>query len=212
MKIVFLDFDGVITTDQWRRTCGSRRAPIHEHLNTPMLKHVNRIVETTKAKVVASTNWRLTTSQDGLSSLLKKAGAAFNLLSTTPTHFDVYPHQESLFGAQVDRAKWRRGHEVLAWLIGWANSGGEDIESFVILDDLPRSDFDDFGRNHLFSTDPRIGLTSEMADRAIRFLSRSHFQYNPRLHPRATKYPTFWGWMAARILRCMPWLPPLSIR
>jgi hypothetical protein len=115
-----------------------------------MVSRVNEIVNRTKAVVVATTNWRIEYSRAALEQILAQAGATFPLHSTTP-----------VLGKP-------RGLEVRAWLEGL----GEDVEAFAILDDLPREDFDDFGRTNLITTDSNVGLTDIGVRRTILLLQQ----------------------------------------
>ncbi len=148
MKIVFLDFDGVLNTIDWVEMCKKKDRAPHEYILAVMLDRVNNLVDETGSKVVATTNWRMEYSHQELDRVLTAAGASFSLYSTTPVL-----HKP-------------RGLEVLAWLDGC----GEEVDAFVILDDLPREDFDEFGRTNLITTDSRIGLTNVGAARASRLL------------------------------------------
>lgn len=162
MKVVFLDFDGVVSTDAQRLKAAKQRLAAHEHLCRPLVQRVNRIVDATGAHVVVSTNWRIEYSKDALEQILRNAGATFPLLSTTPTSRPPQAPSSS----HITESYPTRGHEIEAWLEGC----GEMVDAFVILDDLPRNEFDHFGRQHLITTDPTIGLTDVGVQRAIRML------------------------------------------
>jgi hypothetical protein len=151
MRILFLDFDGVLNTVAWAEACRRQRSPAHQYLFPRMIARVGYIVESTGAKVVATTNWRMEYSREALETFLRQAGGTFPLLSTTP----ILPKL--------------RGLEVRAWL----DASQEPVEAFAILDDLPRDDFDEFGRSHLISTDSNVGLLDIQMERVIRLLERT---------------------------------------
>ncbi len=158
MKIVALDFDGVVNTDSWRAEASRRNLPPHQHLLPALVQRVNTIVDQTKAVVVATTNWRIGYTKEALEGMLRRAGATFPLFSTTPVLFSSSP--------SVTIAMPTRGHEILACFEGL----GEDVEAFAILDDLKPKEFDHFGRRNLIWIDPKLGLTDIGAQRAIRLL------------------------------------------
>ncbi len=179
MKLLFLDFDGVVNTDEWRAEATRRKLPPSQHLFRPMVKRVNTIVEQTGARVIASTNWRIGYTKNALEEMLRSAGGTFPLYSTTPLL--PSPRQADLFTtAPIEPTRLlipepTRGHEILACMEGI----GEEVEAFAILDDLDPSEFDFFGRQNLIYVNGHIGLTEIGAFRAIKLLTSKGHGFTP---------------------------------
>jgi trehalose-6-phosphatase len=139
MKIVFLDFDGPIIPQM-----------SHDD-NHPMdawpscIAALNRITDTTDAKIVVSSTWRA----GGLSemrNLLSKWGANAEVIGLTPVLLNE-----------------TRGKEIAEYL-----KAHPETESFVILDD---DDDMDESLPFLVITPFATGLTEKHADRAIKILN-----------------------------------------
>jgi hypothetical protein len=116
MKLVFLDFDGVMNDYAWLGGpwCASR-------LDPKLVVRLNAIVERTGAKVVVSSSWRHGTEVDALRAILVQAGFRGEVIDKTP----VLAHW-------FNGVPWLvRGHEIQAWL----GCCADPVESFVILDD-----------------------------------------------------------------------------
>lgn len=112
MKVLFLDFDGVLTS---RKSCaeyGTFRA-----LDPAAVELLNGIIENTNAYVVISSCWRIRNSVDMLRHILSEFGFRYSgrVLGMTP------------------RVMGERGEEITAWLAAFEG----DVEKFVVLDDEP---------------------------------------------------------------------------
>jgi len=157
MKIIFLDIDGVLNSVE---SCKDHQdkgifddVPHRTHISC-----LNKIIEATNAKVVISSVWRKSASSLHILRLLSVLGFKGNVIGSTPIIDDF------------------RGNEIQAWINRFENNkdwinkneGLEKLESFVILDD-------DSDMEHLIpflvQTDGEIGLTDELADKAIKILS-----------------------------------------
>jgi HAD domain in Swiss Army Knife RNA repair proteins len=148
MRIIFLDFDGPIIP------LASHRPP-----RMPMEKAwpacvaaLNRITETTGAKIVVSSSWRGGGLKE-MAHLLKAWGATGDVIDVTPFCYE---------GFLQHRRELPRGIEIATWL-----SAHPKAVSFVILDD-------DSDMAHLLPllihTPFEIGLTEKDADAAIQAL------------------------------------------
>lgn len=140
MKVIFLDVDGVLNFS------GSEEKVLEEKIT--LLK---KIVDETQAQIVLSSDWRIWwDKKDGdfleLESKLKEDGLA--LLDKTPDSKHGY-----------------RGAEIYQWIQEWT---GENIESFVILDD--RDDMKLY-MDELVQTSLGTGLTIGDMEKAIRILN-----------------------------------------
>lgn len=156
MKILFLDFDGVLCNREsisagYKARTASEQDPYGAHPDC--VAALNRILNTTGAYIVISSVWR----HGGLSRMRDTLDAwgvvPKRVLSVTP----------SMRGEDSKE----RGDEIQAWLDSYTR---HEIEAFVILDD-------DSDMKHLLpklvQTDFVIGLTEYDATRAISFLTNA---------------------------------------
>lgn len=160
MKIVFLDFDGVLNGSSWlKRTQANGSDEYHRNPCDPQLvRHLNTIIGRSDARIVISSSWRLFSGLDDLHRYLEKAGFKFarQILDVTPQLSNDY--------ASVPPRQFCRGDEIQMWLDGAPNAG---ITHYVILDDDG-----DMGslKDHLVQTDVRIGLTEKHVMLALKLL------------------------------------------
>lgn len=146
-KVVFLDIDGVLNSQEWywspehvwRKEYMSRR---ESELCPQHINRLNRITDTTGAKLVLSSTWRLA-GLDNLIDLFRNMGITGEFIGETPILSSI------------------RGHEIGAWL------SENDVDKFVIIDD--DSDMGALSK-YLYQTDHRLGLTREIADSIINAL------------------------------------------
>ena len=160
MKIIFLDFDGVLNdasslAEHWR---------IHRNnkcVEAKMVAQLNRIIEETGAVCVVSSTWRKFFSLDQLSGILEKRGFTGKLIAKT---------EDFAMNGCFGETRACRGEEIDSWLKN--SKYAINVESFVILDD--DSDMEPH-MNRLVQTsyykDPG-GLCEEHTDRAIEMLNR----------------------------------------
>lgn len=141
MKVLFVDFDGVLVPFQGvdRKKRPALAAP-------ECVSNLNSIVEKTGAKVVVSSSWRLFPPLEALAKLMKGWGFTGEVIDKTP------------------HRKETRGHEILSWL-----DENDKIDAFVVLDD-DASDLH-LVRAHLVATDPMRGLTEENVQQAVELLN-----------------------------------------
>ena len=149
MKILFLDFDGVITTydSKWK-------------IDLNKLALLDKIIEQTNAKIVVTSSWKY-----GSKDVEHFKERIYTRLHTT----DIY--DETPFGKFIDQIYditdgcGYRGDEVEKYL----NEHSGDIESYVILDDE-----NDFKEEQLFNfvqTDTYEGLTEREVKLCISILN-----------------------------------------
>ncbi|AKU93656.1 hypothetical protein AKJ09_00320 [Labilithrix luteola] len=120
MRIVFLDFDGVLN---WRAHVESSAAPTTpgpDLLADSAVRRVERLCAETQAGIVVSSTWRLSFDRPTLEEMLRAKG-----LETTPV-LDVSP---------LIPHKQGRGQEIQSWLDTVPPTRGWTIEGLVILDD-----------------------------------------------------------------------------
>lgn len=177
MKIVFLDIDGVLVTrNSMEHNMRLREqghdldglGMIHEIFDTAAVAALNHIIDSTGARIVVSSTWRLLFSFDELMEHFKRHGI-------NPEHCIGYtPNLDKKTTSGIWLAN-ERGHEIQAWLDAQAVASAEhpfmdnNIESFVILDDdadmahlLPR----------LISLEFETGLTMQCAEETIKMLMK----------------------------------------
>jgi len=163
MRILFLDFDGVINSEQFLR--GKR--PIEslkksgfksgdafhgiqkiDHVAVSLLYD---FVETNELKIVFSTAWRLAYGQNFLASLLSSL-SPFDKNCFLGTTQDLGIHE-------------KRGSEIGTWLAKYS------ADSFIIFDDMDTSNFLPNQREYHVKTDYKFGLLQEHITRAESLLA-----------------------------------------
>jgi hypothetical protein len=171
MKIIFLDFDGVLNSSQFlkrsefaapltEREAKYRFGHPHSNLDTydlRMIDHtkvmlLNQIIERTGAQVVISSSWRLGRDISDLRDVLVFCGFVGEVIGVTPELWNSI-----------------RGEEINEWLCeNWGVGLDDDV--FVILDDD-----DDMGilSGSLVQTSMKTGLTQYDVERAILRLNKN---------------------------------------
>lgn len=144
MKLIFLDIDGVLNNER----TNSRTPDGYVGISDSLTKRLGKIIETTHAKVVLTSDWKDYSSARDTAYMRKKL-ARFNALPIGKT-----------------KDEWqKRGAGINAYLKNCK------YESFVILDD---NEFD-FQEENLLQytilTNPTVGLTNEDVNNAIKILN-----------------------------------------
>ena len=158
VRIVFLDFDGVLNS----RAFGARLREAGREVSSTMgldpeaVGRLNRL----DAEFVVSSTWRHGRTLGMLDELLRAAGFTGALRGTTPRRLRT-PTGGS-------HSEGRRGHEIQAWLEG-APDYGLSVESFAVVDD--DSDMAHLA-DRLVKTDFATGLLDEHVDRITELLDR----------------------------------------
>lgn len=110
MKVIFLDVDGVLNSDEYiKGTIKSNIQGIEKHVDVEKIKLLRQAIDQTNAKVVLTSSWRLT----------KMAQELIKLLITYGIYADSTPYIRN-----------ERGLEIKQWL-----ADNQNVEDFVILDD-----------------------------------------------------------------------------
>jgi hypothetical protein len=143
MRIVFLDFDGVLI--QQNGATISRKPALS------CVSALNAITEKTGARIVVSSSWRHVGTLDKLRAMLRAWGVKAPVVGVTP----------AIHGRDVTRAQ-----EIAAWL----KAHRDGVECFAILDDDP--EMKPLAAHHI-QTEKRRGLTGDDADRAVSLLTLS---------------------------------------
>lgn len=179
MKPLFLDFDGVLNSAEWQakqvKRDGSFLRRSSDELDPQAVARLNKIIAATGAKVVVSSTWRLLHTRRELMGFLVAAGFRGEIIGMTP-RLHVSPYMPT------ERAVCR-GDEIQQWLDWeWERTNlnqdvpGDQVESFVILDD----DGDmDFLWPELVQTHFATGLQDEHVARAIEILNAQERPKSP---------------------------------
>ena len=156
MKVIFLDFDGVLILPHSRGQSGSR-----SRADLTAVTNLNMLIRMSHAKVVVSSAWR-GRCKAPMQRLLRSWGVACTVVGVTPRNLRV----AWVYGPDDELRRFNksgpRGAEILAWLR--AHPG---VESFAILDD--DSDMACVG-HRLVQTEFMTGLTVEHVGRALSLL------------------------------------------
>ena len=141
-RIVFLDFDGVLNSEQSTQQLGTRY-----RFARSSVEALNGVLRQSEAHIVITSSWRESWSLRENAEFLERDGVLpSRVVGKTPT-----------LGQE-------RGLEIEAWL----RSAPYAVASFVILDD--RDDMA-MHRGRLVQVSPLVGLSSAQAKRAIELLA-----------------------------------------
>lgn len=145
MKIIFLDFDGVLVSgfDYF----------LGDVPNKAAVAALNRVIEATGASIVVSSSWRVGTSLKELQETLNNWGVRGIVIGKTPV---------------IKYLNEPRGIEIQEFIEDFTLT--DDIESFVIIDD--NSDMCEL-KPYLVLTEKRNGLTDSDAEECIKMLNKS---------------------------------------
>ena len=162
MKLIFLDFDGVLNSQLYFKKRRAEKLAGHDlgvagDLDPEAVGFLNEMIEKTGAKVVVSSTWRIGMTIEELQELLEKVGFKGEVVGITP----------DLRGGSV-----LRGNEILEWIKdnpAIVRGYYSDYTDYVIFDG--DSDMLYWQRNNYFQCDGYVGLTPNVAYRATRFLT-----------------------------------------
>ena len=164
MKVIFLDIDGVLNTQDWhsRMTKDTPRDEFGWAFDPVAVENLAHIVKETGASIVISSSWKFL----GLAKLREM----WKIRNLPGIVLDITPNtisDELLLNANLDEMKLGvcRGNEIKEWL---SKHKGE-VSNYVIIDDfddlLPEQD------DHVVLTDTLIGITKFDAEKAIAILN-----------------------------------------
>lgn len=119
VKLVFLDFDGVLNShDWWRRRPTTPRRDFLNELDPAACARLQRLCDETFAQIVISSTWRLLHKRPALVEMLRARGVTARVLGVTPS-----------------LPRGPRGLEIADWLERTAPVRVGDVSGIVILDD-----------------------------------------------------------------------------
>ena len=161
MKVIFLDFDGVITI------------PPKWYINANKIKWIKKIIDETDAKIVVSSSWRRENVKETINDMIGKT-------KRCPRNKMLYWLIDNIY----DVTSWfsdkkyngtGRGGEIQTWL-----DKHPEVNNYVIIDD--DGDMLDEQLYHFVQTNYEDGLTEVETKRAIKVLNRQFFQNSMALN------------------------------
>jgi len=196
MKVIFLDNDGVIClSENWGsrrkkqikegRSMGTsvRELPIHlrlDNFDKKAVKVLNKILETTGAEIVISSDWRFHGTLEELGEYYISQGIIKKPIATTEVFKDIFPKEWSTLRFRAD-LELERYMEIDNWL-----KNHPEVTHWVAVDDLNMGvDFLGDKFSSADGSDEKPGLTnfvhtprswegikqSGVKDKIIKFLS-----------------------------------------
>ena len=156
MKIIFLDFDGVMDTAYYDHMLSKQGLPGNDPYGTvfdPNCVHnLRRIIDNTGADIVVSSSWKHFMTYKEFLEMWDTRGLPGFVTDVTP----------------IPEMRRNRGDEIDAWL----NECNVECQ-YVIIDDLDGSNFNEHQIPRLLVVNPFFGLDEETAERAIYLLNNS---------------------------------------
>lgn len=143
MKVIFLDYDGVLNKD---RTPFREKDGQYIMAEDELVYRLNLIVDRTDAELVLSSSWR---HQREWRAIMKASGIFKPFLDKT----------------SIDGNELQRGAQIAAWLVNHP-----EVTKYAILDDFD-DDLTKLHGGNFFKTTTAFGLTQEIADAVERHLS-----------------------------------------
>ena len=159
--IVFLDFDGVLNTEQYQARLTVDGKPTKDTwgplFDPHAVESLRQILDDMDAQIVISSSWRYTHSLDNLRMMWEVRGLPGEIRDTLAC------------GATYIS----RGEEIECWL------ERNERPDYVIIDDL--DDFFPAQRDHYVETNPIVGITEADAQKAIEILRKSRAERRRKL-------------------------------
>lgn len=152
MKIIFLDFDSVITTPS-SKYC----------LSPPHMELLGKIIESTGAYIVISSSWRRYNLEQTIN-FITSSSNPFVGKNPFPFVDRVIDITKRLRPIKMS-GYIHRGDEIQEWL------DRHKVESYVILDDI--NNMLESQQSHLVLTDEIDGLTEKDVEKAIEILNEN---------------------------------------
>ena len=154
MKIIFLDFDGVMDTAYYDHVLSKLRLPGNDTFGTifdpDCVQNLKKIIEKTGADIVVSSSWKHFMTYKDFIDMWEFRGLPGFVTDVTPTP-DI---------------RRNRGDEIDAWLEEC------NVEcQYVIIDDLDATNFNDHQIPRLLVVNPFNGLDEDTAEKAISLLN-----------------------------------------
>lgn len=154
MKVVFLDFDGVMDTAYYDYALIRDHKPNTDSYGPifdPMcVDNLRQIIDKTGAVIVVSSTWKFSMSYKELQEMWRVRDLPGQIIGVTPTFMEK-----------------DRGYEIETWL-----EECEEPCQYVIIDDLDGDNFTEEQLQHLLVVNPYNGLDELITERAIAILNQ----------------------------------------
>ena len=154
MKILFLDFDGVMDSESYNHMLKKQGKPLKDKYGTifdPLcVKNIKYITDQTGASIVVTSLWKRIMSYGDIVELWGYRELPGFVTGVTPNLGKGFC----------------RGDEIDAWL----EECRTDVQ-YVIIDDLRAKYFNELLLSRLLKVDPIMGIVEDTAERAIELLN-----------------------------------------
>lgn len=154
MRIVFLDFDGVLNTAHYIHVMESRKLQCNDEYGSlfdpASVSYLGRIIDKTDAKIVVTSSWKNLMSYSDILSMWHKRSLPGEVIDVCP----------------IPEGRRKRGDEVDAWI-----SECKESCQYVILDDMSVDNFNKHQLDHLIVINPYYGIDQVTVERAIDILN-----------------------------------------
>jgi len=151
MKIIFLDFDGVLNN---RDFLLGYLGPTNQGIMPEKVQKLNAIIEETDAKIVFSTSWSEDTTLPELVNILNKSG---------------FKYPSNCIGVIDPPGTFiTKGERINVWLMRWNTQYG--ITRYVVIDD-EADEIEDISNKFKILTSLKIGLNNYSIKKAIYILN-----------------------------------------
>ena len=160
MQYIFLDFDGVLNTEQHQaflRSNGLKTCDNYGPLFDPeAVKNLNDILShVPDTSIVIISSWKYE-GKDRMLQLWKERDLPGVVSGITPTMIPM----------SMDDLYAGKGREIKSWL------ASHPTDHYVILDDVP--DFLSEQMSHYIEINPRVGITPEVVESAVKILNSDY--------------------------------------
>lgn len=167
-KILFLDFDGVLNTENFQTSLREKGLQTWDDFgpifDSEAVENLRMILDATGAEIIVSSSWKL----EGLrrmKDLWKTRALPGKISGVTPDAiFDIDLLSMDFDDPQVFTRLAGKGNEVRKWL-----EETPEVIRYAILDDVPN--FLPEQESSYVMTDPRTGITTEVAMKVIDILN-----------------------------------------
>ena len=155
MKVIFLDFDGVMDTAYYDHVLSKKGLPGNDSFGTVFdpncVENLKRIIDETSADIVVSSSWKYFMTYKDFLDMWEYRHLPGFITDVTP----IPPNRRN------------RGDEIDAQL----KECQIDCQ-YIIIDDLDESNFNPHQLSHLLVVNPFNGIDDEIADKAIQLLNK----------------------------------------
>lgn len=154
MKVIFLDFDGVMDTYYYSHVLAKDGKPDNDEYGTIFdpnsVRNLKSIIDQTGADIVVTSSWKYLMSYKDILKMWKARQLPGFVTDVTP----------NIQGSRY------RGNEIDAWI----RESKSDCK-YVILDDLGAENFNRHQLPRLLIIDPFYGINEDIVERAIALLN-----------------------------------------